>query len=96
MRLYAPGDRVIVRTDLVADGITKYCMTDDQLEWNTVVGEMNEFAGTAVTINRVTLFGQYNIVEDDGKYGWVDEMFAGLEPCERDQIEIEDLESLFV
>lgn len=95
MRLYAPGDRVIVRTDLVADGVVMYYMADDQLEWNTVTGEMNEFAGTAVTISRVTPFGQYNIVEDDGKYGWVDEMFAGLESYERDQIEIEDLESLF-
>lgn len=96
MTLYEPGDRVVVREDLNDDGITEYHMFHNPDEWNTVVSEMYDYAGKTVTINKI-IAGQYRIVEDKGFYGWVDEMFAGLESelYGGDPIEIENLESLF-
>ena len=65
---YKAGDKVRVREDLV-DG-KEY--GDDSF-----VDEMGPLRGEVVEIERVRPAG-YSIKEDDGEWGWTDEMFEGL------------------
>lgn len=72
MSLYAVGDRVVVRNDLKRG--QRYYM-DDSCIRDTVVPEMERFAGETVTISYVG--HKYSIAECG--WSWTDEMFAGLE-----------------
>lgn len=76
MAKYKPGDRVIVRDDIVADDGVSYYMQDDPLQHNSFVFGMDKFRGKVVTIDGISN-GQYTI-EEMG-FRWTDEMFAGLE-----------------
>ena len=76
MAKYQPGDRVVVRDDIVADDGVSYYMQDDPSQHNSFVFGMDAFRGKVVTINGM-LNGQYKI-EEMG-FRWTDEMFAGFE-----------------
>ncbi len=88
---YKVGDIVVVRSDLGARD--KY-YNFDHSDWNVVTEEMMELRGCSVTISEV--WGQYNIAEDHGQFGWTDEMFSGLlediEGAEFDTMDDSDLE----
>lgn len=86
--LYQPGDRVVVRADLING--QRYYMNDGSAS-NTAVREMVKMAGQIVTIR--TANRQYTIEEDS--WHWVDGMFAGLADeiwCGDATLEIDDAE----
>lgn len=64
------GDKVRVRTDLTEEH--SYFMDSCNFS-NTFVDEMSVFAGKLVTIAEAR--SQYRILEDEGSWGWTDEMF---------------------
>lgn len=74
MGKYKVGDVVRVREDLV-EGEVYYDEDGDRR--NDVTSEMMDLAGQEVTIVDETTWG-YELKEDAYKYGWTDEMFAGL------------------
>ena len=43
-----------------------------------VLSDMEELQGKIVTIDRITIRGNYRIKEDDGVLIWTDDMFVGL------------------
>ena len=73
MALYKPGDRVVVRDDLIIDAY--YAMFDSE-ETMVVIDEMLPFRGKEVTIAKVN-DGFYFIKEDDHLCYWSDDMFSG-------------------
>ena len=91
---YKVGDIVVVRSDL---GAKDRYYNFDHSDWNVVTQEMMELRGASVTISDVR--AQYSIAEDHGRFGWTDEMFAGLlyskediEGVEFDTMDDSDLE----
>lgn len=73
MAKYAPGDRVLVRDDLVLHHT--YDMDGCDIR-DSVVEPMMHWKGQIVTIRSVTC-GKYTIAENG--HWWTDGMFAGLE-----------------
>ena len=69
------GDKVRVRSDLTEEG--RYFMESRDFS-NTFVDEMVVFAGKLVTIAEAR--SQYRIFEDEGAWGWTDEMFEDPSP----------------
>lgn len=69
MALYNVGDIVMVCDDL-EDG--------DTYDGVNVTYEMEQLAGCAVTISRVTPEGYYFVQEDEDEYIWTESMFSGL------------------
>ena len=70
---YKVGDKVRVRNDLEIG--SRYQMEDTGVK-DTFVSEMDQYSGKVVTIHGI--WGcEYEIVEDNGKYNWTDEMFEG-------------------
>lgn len=80
MTIYQPGDRVVVREDLLT--CTDYAMFDqDNPRTMVVVDEMCSFRGCDVTITEITNTDEgdfYHIEEDNGDFYWSDDMFSGL------------------
>jgi len=76
--IYAVGDRVIVRDDLI-EGTR--CTTESAAHpTESFVGRMSSFCGEVVTIDTVHEdLGKYKIKEDSRVYWWTATMFAGLE-----------------
>jgi len=72
MAKYAPGDRVLVRDDLV---LRKVYYMDGCDIGDAVVEPMIRWKGQIVTIRSATC-GKY-VLEEAG-YWWTDDMFAGL------------------
>ena len=72
LSLYAVGDRVVVRDDLKCG--QRYCMDGSHIS-DTVVSQMEEFAGETVTI---AYAGHKYSIKECG-WAWTDGMFAGLE-----------------
>lgn len=71
---YKVGDKVKVREDLRLD------RTYNKF---TINRKMKKLAGTIVTIQRINE-NYYRIVEDDGMWGWTDEMFEDTEENKMD------------
>ena len=67
---YKVGDKVRVREDLKAGDL--YYMADGSAS-DAFVGDMLQFRGKTVDIERITDFGKYQIAGSD--FNWVDEMF---------------------
>lgn len=86
MTKYRPGDRVVVREDLMNG--KRYFMYDDETVSDSAVPLMCKLAGQPVTIKEICSNGKYHI-EDYG-YFWTDEMFSGME----EEMEIFDVEDL--
>lgn len=74
MAQYKVGDRVVVRTDLIAH--RTYYM-EGRTNGDSVTEQMNELAGQVVTISRVG--EKYRVEEDSHSFNWTDGMFIGLE-----------------
>lgn len=83
MARYKPGDRVIVREDLIEK--KRYYMEDHHWD-DTVAPEMIRFAGKVVTIKKS--WEKYSI--EECLWNWTDEMFVGLE-AEVLLVEVDDL-----
>lgn len=81
---YRPGDRVVVRSDIV-EGAFYYM--DDNIESNTVIDEMLPFRGKVVTIRQCNA-GQYII--EGSSWRWTDEMFEGLEDENTSPVDVGD------
>lgn len=73
MAKYKVGDKVLVRSDLECH---KTYGSNGVID--SVVEEMMEFCGKAVTISTVFDNGKYRIKEDDCGWNFVEEMFVGL------------------
>lgn len=73
MAKYAPGDRVLVRDDLVEG---KFYDTDDRYDKDVFTNDMRPWKGRIVTIRSID-GGKYHLKEDN-RFWWTDEMFAGL------------------
>lgn len=75
MARYKPGDTVIIRDDL--DLYMSYCMEDGSsgIGVNSIMARMG---GQPCTIDD-TSSGRYSILEDNGRWAWTDEMFAGAD-----------------
>lgn len=84
---YKPGDRVIIRSDLVPNG-ARYHMFDNHAVSNSVSPDMAEMGGQVFAIKKVTDFGQYKLKGDPGLWNWTDEMFEGP-AVELDDIDID-------
>lgn len=71
---YDVGDAVVVKRDLKTG--CNYFMESgpSKCAYNTVVDEMKEFEGKTVHIAE-HFDNQYCIEEDDGVWGWTDQMF---------------------
>lgn len=85
---YKPGDKVIVRADLVPE---VFYYSDDGTDCNDVIPEMLEFLGEEVTIKTRAENKSYHIEEDNGKWYWTDEMFIPCKDIEESDVPIETL-----
>ena len=81
---YKVGDKVKVREDLRLD------RTYNKF---TINRKMKKLAGTIVTIQRINE-NYYRIVEDDGMWGWTDEMFEDTEENKMDNNITVNMENL--
>lgn len=71
--LYKPGDKVIIRSDLVPDN--EYAMKSQAICYTDIfVSQMLPMRGKIATIEKVYCFG-YRIKEFD--FLWTDDMFEG-------------------
>lgn len=78
MRMYSPGDVVIVRPDLRLD---KFYYMKDRSAYDDVNTKMiSYFAGKEVTISEIQDNNKYCLAEDSDGWNWTDEMFVGLAP----------------
>lgn len=76
MPKYKPGDKVLLRKDLVYDQV--YPMEDNNVD-DCVTHEMLKTAETLqfATIKGVDINGEY-VLEEDEQYHWTDGMIEGL------------------
>ena len=70
---YKAGDKVRVRKDLK---IGTFYQMEDMDVTDSFVSGMDQYSGKVVTIHGIC-GSKYEIVEDNGKYNWTDEMFEG-------------------
>lgn len=69
---YKAGDRVLVRFDLDKDTLYNGVSVASAM--------VDDFAGSAVTIDGIFNINRYRIVEDSGKWTWTKDMFESIEP----------------